>query len=66
MLGDTDAVGACDFGDSHLRPRGSIQVNVIGADASGKGKPQLLGLGNPLARQIGGPEGLRNDYLGVR
>ena len=42
-----------------------LQVDVVGADAGGDRQLQLRRLGDPLGRQVGGPERLRDDDLGV-
>ena len=58
MLGDRDAIAIRDFGDRDAPVHCGLQINVIGADAGGDGELQLLGLGDALGGQIGGPEGL--------
>jgi hypothetical protein len=40
-----------------------LKVDVVGADAGGDSE---LGLGDPIGRQIGQPEGLRDHYICVR
>jgi hypothetical protein len=43
-----------------------LKVDVVGADAGGDSELQPLGLGDPIGRQIGQPEGLRDHYICVR
>lgn len=38
---------------------------MVRTDAGGDGKLELLGLGDALLGEIGGPEGLGDDDLGV-
>ena len=44
---------------------GRLKIDVIRADARRDGQFELGGLGDPLGRQVGGPERLRNDDLRV-
>jgi len=58
MLGDGDDVGAGDFcnGDTAIGLVRSIQVDVIGSDASSDGNLQLLGLCETLGSEVTGVE----------
>ena len=42
-----------------------LQVDVVGADPGGERQLQVRRLGDPLGGQVGGPEGLGDDHLGV-
>ena len=42
-----------------------LQVDMVGADPGGQRELQILRLGDPLGGQIGRPEGLRDDHVGV-
>ena len=42
-----------------------LQVDMVGADAGGQRELQILRLGDALGGQIGRPEGLRDDDVGI-
>ena len=65
MLGDADRIAVGDLGHRYAVVDRGLQVDMIGADAGRERQFELLGLGDPLLRQIGRPEGLRDDDLGV-
>lgn len=58
MLSHRDDVAAGDFSnsDSAIGFVGSIQVNVVRADASGDGDLETLGLGQTLCGEVTGVE----------
>ena len=56
-------VGDLGDGDAALDRR--LQVDVVGADAGGERQLQLRRLGDPLGGQVGGPERLGDDDLGL-
>ena len=58
MLGDGDDVGAGDFGnsDTTIGLVGSVQVDVVGANAGGDGDLQLLRLCETLSCEVTGVE----------
>jgi hypothetical protein len=65
MLGDADGVrvGYLGYGDAALD--GSVEIDVVGADARRDGKLQVLRFGNALRGEVGGPEWLRDHNVGV-
>lgn len=58
VLGDGDDVGAGDLGDGDAAVGlvGGIEVDVVGADTSGDGDLEVLGLGEALSGQVAGVE----------
>jgi hypothetical protein len=54
VLGDGDDVGAGDLGDGDAAVGlvGGGQVDVVGADTSGDGDLEVLGLGQTLSGQV--------------
>lgn len=58
VLGDGDDVGAGDLGDGDAAVGlvGGDQVDVVGADTSGDGDLEVLGLGQTLSGQVTGVE----------
>ena len=65
VLGDADAVGVRDLGDGDAVLHRRLQVDVVGADAGGDRQLQVRRLGDPLGGQVGRPERLRDDDVGV-
>ncbi len=65
MLSHTDAVAVRHLGDGDTRLDRSIQVNMVRADSRRQCQLQLGRLGNSLRTEICGPEGLRDDHIGV-
>lgn len=61
VLGDGDDVGAGDLGDGDAAVGlvGGDQVDVVGADTSGDGDLEVLGLGQTLSGQVTGVEAIR-------
>ena len=66
VFGDADRIAVGDLGDRDPAVDRGLKVDVVGADAGGDGELQLLGLGDPIGRQIGRPEGLRDHDIRVR
>ena len=69
VLGDRDDVGAGDLGngDTAIGLVGGVQVHVVGANAGGDGKLELLGLGKTLGGQVAGVEArYRNPRVSPR
>src|SRR5690606_26367309 len=64
-LGDADAVAVGDLGDGDAVPDGGLQVDVVGADAGGQRELQPGRAGDPLGGEVGGPERLGDDHVGV-
>jgi hypothetical protein len=54
VLGDGDNVGASDLsdGDSAVGLVGGVQVDVVGANTSGNGQLEVLGLGQALSGEV--------------
>ena len=65
VLGDADAVAVGDLGDRDPALDRGLEVDVVGADPGGDRELQLRRLGDALGGQVGGPERLRDDDLGV-
>src|SRR5690606_895292 len=65
VLGDADAVAVGDLGDGDAVPDGGLQVDVVGADAGGQRERQPGRAGDPLGGEVGGPERLGDDHVGV-
>lgn len=67
VLGNRNNVGPRDLGDGDAAVGlvGSVEVDVVGADAGRDGQLELLGLGQPLSRQVARVEGGGDDDLGV-
>ena len=65
VLGDAERVAIGHLGDGDALVHRRLQIGVIGADAGGDDELELLRLLDALARHVGGPEGLRDDDLGV-
>ena len=65
VLGDADAVGVGDLGDGDAVLHRRLQVDVVGADAGGDRQLQVRGAGDPLGGEVGRPERLRDDDVGV-
>src|SRR5437667_4746578 len=65
MLGNADAVGIGDLGDGDPTPDRRFQINVVRADPRRDSQLQPRRLRDPLARQVGRPERLRDDDLSV-
>lgn len=61
MLGDGDDVGTRDLGNSNatVGSVGSVQVNMVGADASGDGELQVLRLSETLGSQVARVEAMK-------
>lgn len=61
MLSDGDDVGARDLGnsDATVGRVGSVQVNMVGADASGDGELQVLRLSETLGSQVARVEAMK-------
>ena len=66
MLRHADAVGVGDLGDGDTVLDSRLQIDVVGSDPRRDRQLQLRRLGDPLGRQVGGPERLGDDDLGVR
>lgn len=58
VLGDRHYVRARHLGhrDTAIRLVGRVQIDVVGADACGDGKLEVLGLSQALSRQVAGVE----------
>jgi hypothetical protein len=65
MLGHADAVAVGDLGDRDVVGDRRVEVDVVGADAGSDRELQVRRLGDPLSGQIGRPEGLGDDDVGV-
>jgi hypothetical protein len=65
MLGDADRVAIGHFGDGDAPLDRRLEVDMVGADAGGDRQLQSIRLGDPLAGQIGRPERLGDDHVGV-
>jgi hypothetical protein len=67
VLGDGDDIAASDLGDSDTAVGGvgSVEVDVVGTDASCDGKLELLGLGQTLSSQVSRVEWSGNDDLSI-
>ena len=65
VLGDADAVRVGDLGDGEAVLDRRLQVDVVGADPGGQRQLQVRRLGDPLGGQVGGPERLRDDDVGL-
>ena len=65
MLGDADRVAVGDFGDRDPALDRRLQVDMVGADPGGDRELEILRLGDALGGQIGRPEGLRDDDVGI-
>jgi hypothetical protein len=65
MLGHTDAVAEGNLGNGNPVLYGSLQIDVIRADSRSDGEFQLRRFSDPLGGQVGGPEGLRDDDVGI-
>lgn len=67
VLSDGDDVGAGDLGDGDTAVGlvGGVEVDMVGADASGDGNLELLGLGEALGRQVAGVEAMMCISRGV-
>ena len=63
MLGDGNDIGTGDFGDSDTTVGlvGSVQVDVVGANAGGDGDLQLLCLCETLSCEVTGVEAGESD-----
>src|SRR5262249_5738404 len=57
------AVGNFCDGDAALD--GGCEIDMVRADSRGQCKLQFWRFGDPLPRQISGPEGLRDDNVGA-
>ena len=66
VLGDADRVRVGDLGDRDLVVDRRLEVDVVGPDPGGHGELEVRCLGDPLRGQVGRPERLRDDDLGVR
>lgn len=66
MLGDTDDVGAGNFGDGNLVLVGRIQIDMITANAGSDAKLELRGLLDQVGREIARVEGGGDENLGLR
>ena len=65
VFGHADAVAIGHLGNSDAPVHRRLQVDVIRADAGRDRELQLGRLANPLGSQVGGPERLRDDDVGV-
>ena len=65
MLGDADRVAVGDLGDGDAAIDRRLQVDMVGADAGGDRELEILRLGDPFGGQIGRPEWLRDDDIGI-
>ena len=63
VLGDADAVRVADLGDGQPAVDCRLQVDVVRADPGRDGELQVRRLGDPLRRQVRGPERLGDDDL---
>src|SRR6266516_1908214 len=66
MLGDADAVRIGDLADGDPPLDRRFQINVVGADPRRDSQPQRRRLRDPLRRQVGRPERLRDDDRSLR
>ena len=65
MLSHADAVAVGDLGDRDAAGDGGLEIGVVRTDSGRDDQLQVGGLGEPLRRQIRGPERLRDDDVGV-
>ncbi|SKU20184.1 Uncharacterised protein [Mycobacteroides abscessus subsp. abscessus] len=65
VLGDTDAVAVGHLGDRDSGLDGRIQINVIRADTGRQCQLELRRLGNSLGTEVGRPERLGDNDIGV-
>ncbi len=65
MLRNADAVGVSDLGDGQAGLAGGLEVVVIRPDPGGNRKLEVPGPGDALPGQVGGPERLGDDDIGV-
>ena len=65
VLGHADAVAVGHLGDGDAAVDRGLEIDVVGADAGGDRELELRRLGDPLGGQVGGPERLGDDDVGV-
>ena len=65
MFGNADGVAVGDLGDGDSAIDGRLQVDMVGPDSSGDRELEVLRLGDPFGGQVGRPERLGNDDIGV-
>ena len=65
VLGHADAVAEGHLGHRDAPGDGRVQVDVVRADAGGDGQLEIGGLGDALGGQVGRPERLGDDDVGV-
>ena len=65
MLGDADRVAVGHFGDGDAAVDRGLQIDMVGADPGGQRELEILRLGDAFGGQIGRPEGLRDDHVGI-
>ena len=65
VLGDADRIAIRDLRHRYAVVYRGLQVDVVGTNACGQREFQLLGLGDPLRRQIGRPKRLRDDDFSI-
>jgi hypothetical protein len=66
LFRDADAVAVSDLGHGQLAVDGCLKIDVVRANTRCDGQFKLWSLGDSLGGQVGRPEGLRDDNLGVR
>ncbi len=65
VLGHADAVAVGHLGDGDAPIHRRLQVDVIRADTGSDRELQIVGLADSLLGQVGGPERLRDNDVGV-
>ena len=66
MFGDADRIGTGEFGHRDIAVAGGLEVGMVQPDLSGNRELQPGRLGDALGGELGGPERLRDDDVGIQ
>ncbi len=65
VLGHADAVAPGDLGDCDPSCDSRVEIDVVRSDSRGDGEFEIRCFRDALLGQVGRPEGLRDDDVGV-